>query len=143
MQRTHANLDTVPTPQTDAAPAIRTAAPGLLAVALLLALSASVATAGAIEWTDPTRSDRREAPRELTVRWLTDAVAKAARDLAAAETLANTRVSAHAIVTGAAIRPCVPARAGVTARSVDPPCPDDRAAWSAQGLINLPPPSTR
>jgi len=117
----------------------RPVSPGILAMALLLALAASVASAGVIDTTDPARLDRREAPRELTVRWLTDAVARAARDLAATEIQANAaRVPTH---TPAFVTLADPAPRPRRDHLIPIGAPAE--GWSDQGLINLPPPAQR
>jgi|GEM_PF-6218219 len=138
--REHQNPDSRTLPA-DAPGAVRPLSPGILAVALLLALTASVATAGVIEGSDPARFDRREAPRELTVRWLSNAVARAARDLASTEAKAGAatapinNVSIFTVVSMAS--PVAPSR-GDRPGASDNPTPD---GWPAQGLLNLPPPS--
>jgi len=120
----------------------RPVSPGILAMAILLALTASVASAGVLEGSDPARLDRREAPREMTVRWLAEAVAKAARDLAATEsktTSAAKRVLAPTDLPITGEAPAAPALC-------QPQHPTPRAipdGWPQQGLINLPPPAQR
>ena len=120
----------------DAPGAIRPLSPGILALALLLALTASVATAGVIEGSDPARLDRREAPRELTVRWLSSAVAKAARDLASNEVKAGA-VSPTISVSLLTTTPVSAPRA-IPRTDACPTIPD---GWPAQGLLNVPPPT--
>jgi hypothetical protein len=139
---THRQSPTRHTDQADTPGACRPVSPGVLAIALLLSLAASVASAGVLDGSDPARLDRREAPRELTVRWLTDAVARAARDLASTECKPAT----------------VPAPIGSPFSVIAPdpalqasPCRDPRqtpistipSGWPAQGLLNLPPPAQR
>jgi hypothetical protein len=115
--------------------ALRPVAPGLIAIALLLALTASVATASVAEPSNPACLDRREAPRELTVRWLASAVAKAARDLAASEIQTNavTTPAIVPMVTIASIQAPTAPRSTDTNTAI-------QFGWSAQGLLNLPPP---
>lgn len=130
------------TAQADAPGAYRPVSAGVFAIALLLSLAASVATAGVLDGSDPARLDRREAPRELTVRWLTDAVARAARDLASTETR-NTTVSApiQAPLFVVALDPTPSASPiGATRQNPISLIP---AGWPAQGLLNLPPPAQR
>ena len=126
--------------QADPTAACRPVSPGILAMAILLALTASVASAGALEGSDPARLDRREAPREMTVRWLADAVAKAARDLASTEVKA----------TSAAARVTAPIFLTITDEAPAAPRPFDSQqpslltipdGWPQQGRINLPPPA--
>ena len=126
----------------DAPGACRPVSPGIFAIALLLSLAASVATAGVLDGSDPARLDRREAPRELTVRWLTDAVARAARDLASTEIKSGTAsapMHAPAFVVNLDPAPSAsPRRASRTA-----PIGTIPDGWPAQGLLGLPPPAPR
>lgn len=123
--------------------AARPVSPGILAVALLLALTTSVASAGAIDWSDPARSDRREAPRELTVRWLTEAVAKAVKELAefelgsdrSAKSITNRSIAPSLEMLGA-----MPIEGRRTA-SRETGQPGFTQRWPEMGLLNLPPPS--
>ncbi|MCB9847962.1 MAG: hypothetical protein H6814_06065 [Phycisphaeraceae bacterium] len=111
-------------------------------MALLLALTASVATAAVIDNSDPARLDRREAPRELTVRWLTDAVARAARDLASTEKQPGAqRIAVQAPTFAAPSEPVLP----VATREPGGGSPNGVSfeGWPDQGLINLPPPAQR
>ena len=128
------------TDEADAPGALRSVSPGVIAIALLLALTASVAAGGVTEGSDPARFDRREAPRELTVRWLTDAVARAVRDLASTEAKPGaTTLPINAPLTIGASAPMI---AATRLRDLPPsktaPIPD---GWPAQGLLNLPPPT--
>ena len=126
----------------DAPSALRPVSPGIIAIALLLALTASVATAGVIERSDPARMDRREAPRELTVRWLTSAVARAARDLVSTEVktdAATTSIKTPILTATLEPVPSASPRRDPRQATINP----IQNGWSAQGLLNLPPPALR